>query len=102
MGKLRLSVQRKNERRKKYGFLPVHIPLRKDISFLTVKISLDGLSYTASLPLTTFHSAPASSYLQGRIKAAGVIPEGTMSCNHNYTVITTPTNYFVKLITHSD
>ena len=79
MGKLRLSAQRKNERRKKYGFFPVHIPLRNDISFLTVRVPLDGLSYKTSLPLATFHNAPASTLaaLQGRIKAAGVIPEGT-------------------------
>ena len=50
MGKLKLSVQRKNERRRKYGVYPVRI-LRDNVDIMRVSIPLQALSYKLSLPL---------------------------------------------------
>ena len=77
MGKLRLSVHRKNEKRKKYGFFPVRIPLNA-VSVLKVSVPLEVLSFEVSLPLSAFSASPASSLstLQSRIKAAGILLEG--------------------------
>ncbi len=78
MGKLRLSVQRKNERRQKYGFYPVRICLSDDISVLTVSLPLDKLSYSLSLPLSAYTSPPLQSIsaLQARYTSAGILPQG--------------------------
>ncbi len=54
MGKLRLNVHRKNEKRKKYGFFPVRIPLNDAISVLKVSLPLDLLSFEVSVPLSAF------------------------------------------------
>ena len=77
MGKLRLSVHRKNEMRKKYGFYPVRIPL-KAISVLTVSVPLNVLSFEVSLPLSAYLESPARSLptLQSRISAAKILPQG--------------------------
>ncbi len=68
MGKLKLSVQRKYVRRKKYGVYPVHI-LRSDVDIMRVEIPLKALSYKISLPLSVYHELPAGSLhaLQERI-----------------------------------
>ena len=77
MGKLRLSVHRKNEMRKKYGFYPVRIPL-KAISVLTVSVPLNVLSFEVSLPLSAYLESPSTSLptLQSRIAAAKIFPQG--------------------------
>ena len=77
MGKLRLSVHRKNEMRKKYGFYPVRIPL-KAISVLTVSVPLNVLSFEVSLPLSAYLESPSRSLptLQSRIAAAKILPQG--------------------------
>ncbi len=78
MGKLRLSVHRKNEKRKKYGFFPVRIPLNDEISVLKVSVPLDLLSFEVSLPLSAFSESPTRtlSSLQSRIAAARILPDG--------------------------
>ena len=80
MGKLRLSVHRKNERRKKYGYYPVRIPLSSALSVMTVSVPLDKLSYCISLPLTAFTAVPVESIsaLQTRITSAGILPQGKL------------------------
>ena len=74
MGKLRLSVHRKNE----YGFYPVRIPLNKGISVLKVSVPLDILSFEVSLPLSAYLDSPARCLptLQSRIAAAKILPQG--------------------------
>ena len=78
MGKLRLSVHRKNERRRRYGFYRVRIPLSDAISVLTVSLPLDKLCYSLSLPLSAYTSSPLESVstLQARITSAGILPQG--------------------------
>ena len=80
MGKLRLSVHRKNEVRKKYGcFYRVRIP-RNIISIMTVSIPLQLLPLTVSLPLSTFSSSPVSSLpiLRKRTIETKLLPQGTV------------------------
>ena len=61
MGKLRLSVHRKNEQRKKYGVLyRVRVP-RDIVSIMPVSIPLDVLPYRVSLPLSSFSASPVCS-----------------------------------------
>lgn len=85
MGKLKLSVQRKNYRRKKCDYLPVRISLRSDIDFLKVTIPLDQLSYKVSLPLSAYVESPASSLLtlQNRIKEAKLFPQCFFKIHHD-------------------
>ena len=68
MGKLKLSVQRKNERRRKYGIYPVRI-LRDNVDIMRVSIPLQALSYILSLPISAYHESLAGSLqaLQERI-----------------------------------
>ena len=93
MGKLRLSVHRKNERRRKYGFYPVRIPLSNALSVLTVSLPLDKLSYTLSLPLSAFTASPVESVttLKTRITSAGILPQGC--CNKSVCITCTVTSY---------
>ena len=81
MGKQRLSVHRKNELRKKYGFFRVRIPLLESISVLKVTIPLELLSFKISLPLTAFSGSQASSLtiLQSRLNLSGIIPQGIVN-----------------------
>ncbi len=78
MGKLRLSTHRKNEKRHKYGFLPVRIPLNDAISVLKVSIPLDVLSFGISMPTKPISESPAMSLstLQSRVAALGILPKG--------------------------
>lgn len=77
MSKLRLGVHRKNERRKKYGYYCVRIPL-ESVSVLKVTVPLELLSLKVSLPLPAFYESPASSLslLHNRINVAGILPQG--------------------------
>ena len=60
MGKLRLSVHRKNELRKKYGGLcRIQVP-RNIVNIMTVSIPLDILTFRVSLPRSLFSATPAS------------------------------------------
>lgn len=79
MGKVRLSVHRKNERRLKLGFYPVRIPLNDTISVMTVSLPLRNLSFALHLPLSAFTEAPTESVeaLQTRIASANILPQGT-------------------------
>ena len=78
MGKLRLSTHRKNEKRHKYGFFPVRIPLNDAISVLKVSIPLDLLSFGVPTPATAISESPAVSLstLQTRISVLGILPKG--------------------------
>lgn len=75
--KLRLSVHRKNEERKKYAVtsLPVSIPLEK-VSVYKVSIPL---RFNISLPLSVYASAPAPSiqHLKSRLEVTHTLPQGT-------------------------
>ena len=72
--KFRLSVSRKNEERKKWGFYVVRIPLRA-VSVFPVSIPL---SFPISLPLKVFKeaSAPSISALRDRILLTSFLPQG--------------------------
>ena len=80
MGKLRLSVHRKNEQRKKYGGLyRVRIHVYRDIvSVMPVSISLAVLTYKVSLPLSAFSASPVSSLstLRKRTLEMKLLPQG--------------------------
>lgn len=103
MGKLRLSVHRKNEMRKKYGFYPVRIPLNKGISVLKVSVPLDILSFEVSLPLSAYLESPARCLptLQSRIAAAQILPQGlyfTFTVNVTVCIHNTVQNFNIIII----
>ena len=78
MGKLRLSVHRKNEQRKKYGVLyRVRVP-RDIVSIMPVSIPLDVLPYRVSLPLSSFSASPVCSIstLRKRTFEMKLLPQG--------------------------
>ena len=77
MGKLKLSVQRKNERRRKYGIYPVRI-LRDNVDIMRVSIPLQALSYILSLPISAYHESLAGSLqaLQERIVTSNLLSQG--------------------------
>lgn len=81
--KLRLSIHRKNEKRKKYGFFPVRIPLSEALSILTVSVSLDQLPLKVSLPLKTYEDLPSSSLatLHSRLAVSKILPQGIAKLN---------------------
>ena len=106
MGKLRLSVHRKNEMRKKYGFYPVRIPL-KAISVLTVSVPLNVLSFEVSLPLSAYIESPARSLpiLQCRIASAKILPQGMYFTMHDCVHIsilscTIPQDFYFSFTVH--
>ena len=78
MPKLRLAVHRKNEKRRKYGFYPIKIPLS---AVLTIRIPLKKLLCAVSIPATVFTSALAASVavLRERIVKVGVLPPGCIA-----------------------
>ena len=88
MGKPRLSVQRKNGKRMKYGYYRVRIPLTDSISVLPVSLPLEKLSFTVSLPQSFFTHTPLQSLseLRTRITAAGILPRGISA----WTMLTQP------------
>ena len=70
MGKLRLSVHRKNEQRKKYGVLyRVHVP-RDIVSIMPVSIPLDVLPYRASTHLSLIEQTSVTSQHLRRLNAS--------------------------------
>ena len=78
MGKLRLSVHRKNEQRKKYGGLyRLRVP-RDIVSIMPVSIPLDILPCRVSLPLSLFSATPVSSLstLWKRTLEMKLLPQG--------------------------
>jgi hypothetical protein len=91
MGKLRLSVHRKNEQQKKYGGLyRVRMP-RDIVSVMPVSIPLNVLSYRVTLPLSLFSATPVCSLstLRKRMLEMSLLPQGkssyTTTVVHNYT-----------------
>ena len=78
MGKLRLSVHRKSEIRKKYNcFYRIRIP-RDSVSILHVSIPLAVLPFRVSLPLHFFSTSPVVSLpiLRKRIHDLKILPQG--------------------------
>lgn len=75
--KFSLSVHRKNEERKRWGFYPIRIPLNK-VSVLNVSIPLDLLSFQVSLPISVVKDSTASSLamLRARFASVGSLPAG--------------------------
>lgn len=70
-------MRRKNEKRKKYGFLSVKIPL-SEISVLKVSVPLDDFHFKVSLPITAYSEAPVTSAaeLLRRVDNASILPKG--------------------------
>lgn len=95
--RLRLSVHRKNEKRKKYGFFPVRIPL-ESVSMLTVSIPLHQLSLRVSLPLRIFEDSTPTSLtaLYSRLAASNVLPQGRMiQCNNCMIIVNVFVGWFM-------
>ena len=82
MGKLRLSVHRKNEVRKKYGCLyRIRIP-RQVVSVMNVSIPLDLIPLKVSLPLSFFSATMVSSLSTLRMRTLDLkfLPQGIIFC----------------------
>lgn len=84
MSKRALSFPRKNQKRKKYGFFPVRLPLSL-VSVYKVSVSLELLSLEVSLPLTAYLELPVISVaaLERRLELANILPQGTYMHHNN-------------------
>ena len=82
MSKRSLSVRKKNEKRKKYGFFPVRLPVRlplvEGLTVLKVSVPLIISSFEVSIPLSSFLESTVSSTtaLVRRLDAARILPKG--------------------------
>ena len=75
--KFRLSVSRKNEERKRWGFYLVRIPLSV-VSVYQVSIPRDFFSFRITIPIEIFKAAAAGSLdcLRTRVSSCGSLPLG--------------------------